>query len=87
MNPTVDGSTLFFNANDGIHGDGWKTDGTALARIVMVKDIWALPDYGVSQMIALDTLYFTVADNSHGHHFGTSDGINIGTVMVKDIWY
>ena len=87
MNPTVAGSTLFFNADDGIHGDElWKTDGTA-SGTVMVKDIRTRePDYGVSQMIAFgNTLYFTVADNSHGHELWKSDGTEIGTVMVKDI--
>jgi ELWxxDGT repeat protein len=78
------GGTLFFTANDRIHGsEVWKSDGTFYGTI-MVKDIqtggW--PYYLTS---VNNTLFFVADDGIHGHELWKSDGTEAGTVMVKDI--
>jgi len=85
---TVVSNTLFFNANDGIHGrELWKSDGTA-AGTVMVKDIdegsgHAL--YPTPFVVLNGTLFFIAEDGVHGRELWRSDGTAAGTVMVKDI--
>jgi len=82
--------TLYFRANDGIHGDElWKSDGTT-AGTVMVKDInvgsqSSLYRWYDSFINANDTLYFRANDGIHGNELWKSDGTAAGTVMVKDI--
>ena len=83
----VVGGSVYFAANDGIHGyELWRSDGTADGT-VMVKDIRRgsksshprhLTDVG-------GTLYFAAKDGSHGQELWKSDGTADGTVMVKDI--
>jgi ELWxxDGT repeat protein len=84
------GGTLYFVADDGMHGDElWRSDGTG-AGTVMVKDIWPgwqgsiypfhHPLTGVG-----GTLYFVASDGMHGDELWRSDGTEAGTVMVKDI--
>ena len=78
--------TLFFNANDSIHGNElWKSDGTA-AGTVMVADI--NPGSGSSYAEDLTnvngTLFFTAGDDIHGNELWKSDGTAAGTVMVAD---
>jgi ELWxxDGT repeat protein len=85
---TVVSNTLFFNADDGIHGrELWKSDGTA-AGTVMVKDIdegsgHAL--YPTPFVVLNGTLFFIAEDGVHGRELWKSDGTAAGTVMVKDI--
>ena len=85
---TVVSNTLFFNADDGIHGrELWKSDGTA-AGTVMVKDInegsrHAL--YPTPFVILNGTTFFIAEDGVHGRELWKSDGTAAGTVMVKDI--
>ncbi|MBV8386489.1 MAG: hyalin, partial [Acidimicrobiia bacterium] len=86
--------TLFFSANDGMHGrELWKSDGTA-AGTVMVKDINLIPDGTVSLSGGSNpsgltnvngTLFFQADDGIHGGELWKSDGTSAGTVMVKDI--
>jgi len=79
--------TLFFAANDGVHGfELWKTDGTELGT-TMVKDI--APAGASSSPRALvnvnGTLFFQANDGTNGRELWKSDGTPGGTVLVKDI--
>ena len=80
--------TVFFRANDGIHGlELWKSDGTA-AGTVMVKDINPTAGAGVFnvKMASKDsTLFFVGNDGVHGTQLWKSDGTESGTTMVKDL--
>ena len=82
----VDG-TLYFTANDGIHGrELWKSDGTQLGT-TLVKDI--RPGAGGSWASDLtkvgDRLFFVANDGVHGRELWKSDGTSSGTKLVKDL--
>jgi ELWxxDGT repeat protein len=86
------GSTLYFSANDGTHGDElWKSNGTS-ETTVRVKDIYT-GDCGGSpcsgnpdNMSAVgNTLYFTANTLLEGDELWKSDGTEAGTVLVMDI--
>jgi ELWxxDGT repeat protein len=85
---TVVSNTLFFNADDGIHGrELWKSDGTA-AGTVMVKDIDEGSGHALypTPFVVLNGMIFFIAeDGVHGRELWRSDGTAAGTVMVKDI--
>jgi ELWxxDGT repeat protein len=86
-NLTAIGNTVYFTADDGIHGtELWKSDGTA-AGTVMVKDI--NPGAGGSSPTELANfngiLFFSADDGASGIELWKSDGTQAGTVMVKDI--
>jgi ELWxxDGT repeat protein len=82
------GGTLYFSAEDGIHGrELWRSDGTEAGTLI-VKDLvpgalgsspWNPTDVG-------GTLYFTAYDDKHGRELWRSNGTGAGTAMVKDIW-
>ncbi len=79
--------TLYFTANDGIHGkELWKSDGTE-AGTVMVKDInpGSSGSYPERSTNLNGTLLFTANDGTNGIELWKSDGLAAGTVMVKDI--
>lgn len=90
---TQAGSTVYFSANDGVHGEElWKTDGTA-AGTALVKDIKpgaasGLP--GVSYAGRFDPvamggiLYFAADDGVNGRELWRSDGTAAGTSMVAN---
>ena len=80
--------TIYFSANDGVHGNElWKSDGTELGT-VMVKDI----NTGVQSSLPGDLriignkLYFSANDGSSGSELWESDGSPLGTMRVMDIW-
>jgi ELWxxDGT repeat protein len=85
---TVVNRTLFFAADDRVHGpELWKSDGTARGT-VMVKDILRGNNnysYPRDLTSANGTLYFAATDSSHGSELWKSNGTAAGTVMVADI--
>lgn len=81
------GQTIYFTADDGVHGiELWKTDGTP-ERTTMVEDIY--PGSGSASpgsFTEVDgVLYFTADDGVHGHELWRSDGTHRGTRLVEDI--
>jgi ELWxxDGT repeat protein len=81
--------TLFFDANDGVHGwELWKSDGTA-AGTVLVKDInpAVFPGGGSAAPYDLTnvngTLFFRADDGTNGWSLWKSDGTAARTVLVS----
>jgi ELWxxDGT repeat protein len=79
--------TLFFAADDHVHGrELWKSDGTE-AGTVLVKDIYPGGTYSkITDPVAVNgILYFFADDGTHGNELWRSNGTDGGTFMVKDI--
>ncbi len=79
--------TLFFRANDGIHGEElWKSQGEE-ANTLLVKDINPLEASFPKDLVFFnDLLYFSASSDSlSGRELWRSDGTDTGTVMIKDI--
>ena len=78
------GSTVFFMAQDGVHGfELWKTDGTA-AGTVLVKDILPGPESSFPQLIAFGDRVIFTTEYRDGVDGGLwiSDGTASGTVSL-----
>src|SRR5207249_2772186 len=80
--------TLFFSADDGVHGrELWRSDGSGAATL-QVSDI--NPGAGSSFPIKLanvnGTLFFFGLDPVTGHEPWRSDGTAAGTMLIKDIF-
>lgn len=84
-------NTVFFVANDGVHGkEIWKSDGT-VAGTSLLKDIAPGPSAGgidgdFKALIFKNKLYF-VANVGTGYELYSTDGTEAGTVSVKNIGY
>jgi ELWxxDGT repeat protein len=81
------GSTVYFVANDGDHGNElWKTNGTA-AGTTLVADIWpgGRSSYVTDLTNVNGTLFFAANDGIHGEQLWKSDGTAAGTTMVLEI--
>jgi ELWxxDGT repeat protein len=78
--------TLFFTANDGIHGhELWTSDGT-LEGTVLLKDIRpGLSTSAPEHLTVMEGIaYFQANDGTHGAELWRSDGSTAGTYMVRD---
>ncbi|MBF0185072.1 MAG: DUF4347 domain-containing protein [Magnetococcales bacterium] len=104
INPGTDSSSLgygtelvlcnnkiFFQADDGVHGEElWVTDGTA-AGTTLVKDIWAGSiDSSIRTITAFNNKVFFYAQDGTGYlgyhdQLWVSDGTTAGTQLVKDM--
>ena len=84
---TAIGNTIFFDADDGIHGyELWKSDGTANGT-VMVKDIKSGGSSDHSYpglMTAVGNKLFFRAVPTDEHELWVSDGTENGTIMLTD---
>jgi ELWxxDGT repeat protein len=82
------GNTVFFVADDGIHGYNlWKTDGTSVGT-TLVKDIAPIGDptaFPTNLRPVGNKLFFTAGDGIHGRELWVSDGTTDGTTLVKDV--
>jgi ELWxxDGT repeat protein len=81
------GEVVFFNANDGVHGNElWRSDGTA-AGTYMLLDI--RPGATGSDPIRFfplnGKLFFFANDSIHGDEPWVTDGTVAGTALLKDI--
>ncbi len=90
-NYAVLGNTLFFNADDGIHGSElWTSDGTTAGTNMIINlraDGGGIFYSGAPfNMITFNNkVYFTASDDTHGAELFSSDGTAPGTQIVKDL--
>jgi ELWxxDGT repeat protein len=78
---------MFFNADDGVHGDElWKSDGTVTGTVI-IKDIRPSSEGAhVSGLTNIgDLWFFSANDGKHGSELWQTDGTTEGTILVTDI--
>jgi len=81
------GGTLFFTADDGIHGyELWTSDGTAEGTR-QVRDIHQGPgDSWLQSPVGSNGLvFFTANDGGHGPELWRSDGTSSGTILLRNL--
>ncbi len=81
------GATIFFAADDGVHGiELWKTDGTVTGTL-LVKDINpGAASSAPAHLAALNgSLIFAASHPDSGFELWKSDGTLTGTILISDI--
>ena len=82
------GDTIYFLAEDELHGrELWKSDGTETGTVI-VKDIFPGKIEGfISNLINVNgTVFFLANDGVNGKELWTTDGTEAGTMLLKDIF-
>lgn len=82
------GDSLFFRADDGVHGSElWKTDGTPEGT-VLVADIAPGAAHAYPSALAAfeGKLWFAATDGVHGLELWMSDGTAAGTRLADDVF-
>jgi len=82
------GGSLYFSANDGVHGNElWRSAGSA-ANTTLVKDINpGTANGGGGSLVEFNgQLAFVGNDGVHGGELWKTDGTEANTQLIKDIW-
>ncbi len=85
--PIVINNTLFFRADDGVHGtELWKTDGTE-SGTTLVKDVTqGIAPTNTTYLVALDNmLYFDVIGQDNVKRLWSTDGTEQGTNVFSNL--
>lgn len=85
---TPAGDTLFFRADDGVHGSElWKTDGTAEGTVLVADIASGAANAHPTAFAAFEgKLWFAATDGVHGLELWVSDGTAAGTRLAEDIF-
>ena len=79
--------TLFFSADDGVHGrELWRSDASALGTELVADLRPGAPGSGADSLTAVgETLFFRGDDGIHGRELWRSSGTELGTALVADV--